>query len=111
MTQEDQGLIANEAFTYQLGFHEDTLWFILEPEIVITSDGQNLIPVDQRRIIVNRVMSGRYNAQMHERLLFWLYFLCSIANPISFVFPPRSSNGIKIVLDSHYAFTSLRGVV
>jgi hypothetical protein len=111
MAMDDQGVVVNEAFTYQLDFHEDTLWFVLEPHILVTSDGQNLALIDQRRTVANRVMSGRYNAQAHEKLLFWLHFLSSVSTPISFVFPPRDDIGVRIVLDSHYAFSSLRGAL
>lgn len=105
----DQGMIVNEAFTVQLEFHEEALWFVLEPHVVVTSDGQDLAPFDQRKTTVNRVMSGRFNFEMHERLLFWFYYLSSICNPISFIFPPDDDSGVKIILDSHYAFTSLGG--
>ncbi|HUV60468.1 MAG TPA: SIR2 family protein [Desulfatiglandales bacterium] len=105
-----QRVIVNEAFSYQLGFHEGTLWLILRPEVVVTSDGQVLAPVEQRRAIANPILSQRYNMGAHERLLFWFYYLSSITNPISFVFPSRYDPSVQIVLDTHYAFSSQREV-
>lgn len=102
-------IIVNEAFTYQLDFHEGSLWFILEPRVVVTNDGRNLAPMEQRRIIANDVMSRRYNRQAHERLLFWFYYLSSITDPITFNFPPSDEPGVRFVLDSHFAFSSRRG--
>jgi NAD-dependent SIR2 family protein deacetylase len=107
-TMSGQDFVINEAFTYQLDFHEDTLWFILEPRVVVTSDGQNLATVEQRRVIANDVMSERYNRQAHERLLFWFYYLSSITQPITFNFPPRDAPGVRFILDSHFAFSSQR---
>jgi NAD-dependent SIR2 family protein deacetylase len=105
---DGQTFVVNEAFTYQLDFHDDMLWFILEPRVIVTSDGRNLAPVEQRRVIANDVMSRRYNQQAHERLLFWFYYLASILNPITFNFPPNDELSVRFTLDSHFAFSSRR---
>jgi len=105
-TMKGQSFIVNEAFSHQLDFHEDTLWFILEPSVVVTSDGRNLAPEERRRVIVNDVVSKRYNREAHERLLFWLYYLSSITDPITFNFPPGDEPGVRFTLDSHFAFSS-----
>ena len=102
-------VIVNEAFTYQLDFHEGILWFVLEPGVVVTNDGRELAPVEQRRIIANAVMSKRYNRQAHEQLLFWFYYLSSIAYPITLSFPPGDELCVRFTLDSHFAFSSRAG--
>jgi len=100
------GNVLNEAFSLQLDFHEDTLWFVLEPTIVVTSDGISLAPVDQRRYLTNQEVSRRYNPRAHLMLLFWIYYLASISDPITFTFPPNEEVGVRIVLDAHYAYSS-----
>jgi NAD-dependent SIR2 family protein deacetylase len=110
VAMNDQRAIVHEAFAFQLEFHEESLWFILNPNVEVTSDGENLVPFEQRKITVNRIMSGRFNMEIHERLLFWFYYLSSICTPISFMFPPEDDSGVKIVLDSHYAFTSRKAL-
>jgi NAD-dependent SIR2 family protein deacetylase len=107
VVQNESDAFVNEAFSFQLEYHEENCWFILVPQVVITSDGLNLDQLVRRKIISNKVLSKRYNIKVHEMLLFWYYYLLSFSNPISFVFPPRDETGVKIVLDGNFAFSSL----
>jgi hypothetical protein len=101
-------VVVNEAFTYQLSFHENSLWFILEPRVIVTEDCTSLAQIDIRREVANRVISARYNKKAHNRLLFWLSYLCCVTNPISFVSPSHEDVVVRMTLDSHYAFSSLK---
>jgi hypothetical protein len=98
--------MVHQAFGFQLESHEGTLWFVLEPRVVVTTDGNTLAPVEQRRAVANRAMATVFNAQMHERLLSWIYYLASISQPISFALRDIVEVVSQIALDEHYAFSS-----
>lgn len=102
-------VVINEAFSFQLDFHEDDLWFILEPTVVVTTDGYNPAPKDLRKTITNSTVSGRYNDDVHKMLLFWHYYLGSKSNPITFMFPPNEGTAVQLVLDESYAYSSVGG--
>jgi hypothetical protein len=107
LVTEFQGLRVNEGFACQLTFHEDTLWFVLEPRAVPTVDGSAVAPVESRKVVTNLVMSRIYNAQMHEKLLFWIYYLASIHQPIVFTLRDGDEVVAQIELDQHYAYSSI----
>lgn len=101
-------VIVCEAVRVQLEYHDGSLWFVVEPTVVVTRDGRTVAEKDRRQAVVNEVLSGRYNAASHEMLLFWLSYLKCIRDPIAFSLLPADRGGTKIVLDSHYAFSSAR---
>jgi len=104
----NEGYFVNEAFTYQLAYNETSLWFLLEPTVVITSDGSTLAPVEVRRRLTNKILASRYNDRANDLLLFWLHYLRADQRSITFSFPLLEETGFHLVLDTHYAFSSRR---
>jgi len=100
------GVVFNEAFSFQLDYEEDALWFVLQPRVVVTANGRELAPVEKRRL-ANAELSSRYNKTSHDRLLFWLSYLTKVATPITFSFPSKAFPACRMVLDIHYAYSFL----
>jgi hypothetical protein len=55
-------VVVNEAFTYQLGFHENSLWFVLGLSYC-DRDGTSLAQIDMHERL-RRVISVRYNKEL-----------------------------------------------
>ena len=100
-------LTAYEALEISLDFRRDYLWLILLPTIEVF-DSRDLaslsllekkqVKLDKKRII-NRIISGRYNIKVDEKLDKWLSYLKKKLNPIVF-----SIGDFKIEVDNEFAF-------
>ena len=107
VAREQGDVVVHEALEFQLDFRQDKLWFVIEPRVVVTTDGVQLAPIAQRKLVSSLVLSGRYNSHTHDILLFWLYYLSSRSSPICFWLPSLSGEPCaRLVLDEHYAFSS-----
>jgi NAD-dependent SIR2 family protein deacetylase len=107
LAEERKGVIVNEALGVQLDYHEDALWLVLVPRVVITTDGKTLAEKEKRRL-ANTVLSARFNDKSHERLLFWLHYLMKKSSPITFAFPSVHAPACKIILDTNFAYSFRR---
>lgn len=96
------------AFSYQLRFHDKYLYFVLKPEVVLTSNGRDLLMSPNKMIICNDIVSKRYNRDVHNYLLFWLDYLSDGDGNIEFTYPPGMLPTVaKFSLESHYSYSCL----
>lgn len=96
------------AFSYQLRFHDNNLFFVLNPEVVLTSNGRDLLVSPNKKVICNDIVSRRYNRKVHDYLLFWLHYLSDQNGNIEFIYPPdMEPMAAKFSLENHYSYSCL----
>lgn len=96
------------AFSYQLRFHDNNLFFVLNPEVELTSNGRDLLVSPNKKIICNDIVSRRYNLDVHNYLLFWLHYISDQSGNIEFTYPPGiEPAAAKFSLENHYSYSYL----
>jgi NAD-dependent SIR2 family protein deacetylase len=103
---KDTTCCAHPAFSYQLQFHDNELYFVLKPEVVLTSNGKDLLVSPNKKIICNEITSKRYNKALNDQLLFWLDYLSDDNGNIELTYPPDVSIPlVKFSLGQNYAYS------
>lgn len=97
------------AFSYKLEYHNDELYFVLQPEIILTRNKYDLLDSTQMKVIANEIRSSMYNQQVSDYLLFWLDFFKGNSGGIEFTYPPGVEPPIaRFLLEDDYSLSSMR---
>ncbi len=82
------GAILHEGFEVSLDFRDGRFWMLLEPTIVVTSDGQVPYKGADRSELAREPLVTRYNKQMNDSFQLWLGFLQRhCGTPLKVAFP------------------------
>lgn len=101
---------SHPALSYGLEFHDNHLYFIIKPELVLTSNGRDLLGVQDRKFLMNEILYEWYNQRHNHQLLFWLNYLKRGTGNIEVTFPPlHPTPAIRFRLDNVYCMSYYGG--
>lgn len=99
------GVMLHEGFELSLDFRDGRFWMLIDPTIVVTSDGRNPYKGADRSSISRETLATRYNRQRNETLNLWLGFLQRhCGNPLTIAFPSDAQREAEFAISTVSAF-------
>jgi len=100
------GTILHEAFELSLDFRDGRFWMLMDPTIVVTTDGQTPYREADRSDIVRELLVTRYNRQRNSALHLWTAFLQRhFGSPLRVAFPSDSQREAEFTISTVTAFS------
>jgi NAD-dependent SIR2 family protein deacetylase len=100
------GPFYHQAFAAHLDYRDKRLWFLIEPTIVLTSDGQSLYTSTDKHTVIKDYLAERYNSVSNRWLDFWIKFLFHhLGNPIQISFPDNANPEAQLKLSVNSAWS------
>lgn len=99
------GVTLHEGFRLSLDFRDSRFWMLIDPTIVVTSDGRAPYQGHDRSDIAREPLVTRYNRQRNDALNFWLGFLQRhCGNPLRVAFPSESQREAEFIISTVTAY-------
>ena len=100
------GPFHHQGVSVSLEYRGDRLWMLLEPTIVLTSDGEAPYRSTGKSKLIKESLSGRYNGQSDQWLSFWVKFLeHRRGSPIRVTFPDDDNPEAEFKFSVQTAFS------
>lgn len=100
------GAILHEAFELSLDFRDGRFWMLMDPTLVVTTDGQTPYTEADRSDIVRELLVTRYNRQRNSALHLWTSFLQRhFGSPLRVAFPSNSQCEAEFTISTVTAFS------
>jgi hypothetical protein len=97
--------IIHEAVHVGIEYQDDRLWLLLEPTLMVTTDGQSPFLGDDRSKVGREDLVRRYNKVANDLLDFWVRFLVArCGRPIRLAFPEAAAPEAEFVVGTVRAF-------
>lgn len=102
------GVMLHESLEISLDFRDRRFWMLIEPTIVVTSDGVAPYRGADRSEIAREPLVTRYNRQRNEFLNLWIGFLQRhFGSPLSIAFPSESQREAEFTISTVTAFARM----
>lgn len=100
------GATLHEGFELALDFRDGRFWMLVDPTIVVTSDGQAPYQGSDRSDIAREPLVTRYNRQRNDALQLWIGFLQRhLGSPIKVAFPSEAVREAEFTVSTVTAFS------
>lgn len=100
------GTTLHEGFELALDFRDNRFWMLVDPTIVVTSDGQAPYQGADRSAIARESLVTRYNRQRNDALQLWIGFLQRhLGSPLKVAFPSEAVREAEFTVSTVTAFS------
>lgn len=100
------GAVVHEGFELSLDFRDGRFWMLIDPTIVVTSDGRSPYQGSDRAEVVRELLVTRYNKQRNNALQLWMEFLQRhCGSPLTVAFPSDSQREAEFTISTVTAYS------
>lgn len=100
------GILLHEGFELSLDFRDGRFWMLIDPTIVVTSDGRTPYRGADRSDIVREPLVTRYNKQRNEALQLWIRLLQRhCGSPLKVAFPSDAQREAEFTISTVTAYS------